>query len=1128
MNYKEFISLVPNDTKEFIDTVLPLLYYYKNENNELKFSVYGGGWQNYYTKALAVFLIAYASKAKYNALVSQYGFSNDFFSLSKYIDYDISLDEAFYFAQEFIPTYSRKNNYCKLTPTDIMINVINECYDKIDTYNFVQLLLPRVEDLTKFRTNLDLFNKKETQNIEELVEKETFNNLKIGVVNYLETAVKLFNIFDKNNITSDDNLVSLSLLYALFFYVDAPEEDNLISEKQAIIKKLNDKKIFYDTLQNNVNIYVDSSGVDREVANIYLLREKYNKFILELEKNIKREKITVSDIFLKALDKNFTNNLVIDKILAKMGVGIDSFNNFKEEIKNVFKEEAKLIEEFEIDNFYKDLSKDTIDFMEFTGKVYMLLLRQMQEREVNEKILATENDASVLALFIANCYYNLEVYEFFEENKVTLDKVLTLLNIKINKKNIEEVVLDKGLLVKTYTKYIKDGVNARNKKEDIDKNKIILNLTDREFTQSMILENIFEALCEDVNLNKDFTKQMKETLKIKKMHKENELREKLFHDLNIEVIDILQRASTYYNALDNKKGELEKQDKKAISLLLSVMYNDVNMRKFCCEKNIFLERILEVLDINYLSEQIYLDKVKDYGEYIFGGCNKDKERKRIDTLSIVKNIFDLELNNSVYYKMFLNDFKFLKGDFVLEYQKYLHEKMTEEYINNFYKASSFIKRTVNIYEELDNKMSKLINNEDKVVYSLLLAILKEDCKEKTFLEKSGLTYLAVLEKIGLNEIEYKNTINYNIFNEQFKKYFSNDDKNKSVSDIIKKILLDKKVLEQVDKLFKIDYKMLSQEIKTGISYEDSLTISDRIELLSNSKVTELNDEYSSVLNFGQDLLFHAKYINSELPKLVTSDIFDKSTKTIKELLDKVSFKEEKKEEKKSFLKRLFFLEINDDKKVKIGFNIDAIYELLERIDEQLKILTYEFRQYENMSNYIDAYRKRNKQLIEIATKKVVEVEEKLHSIDGDNEELFGDYLKLNTLYDALYDKTNRLNATNQIMRQNLISINQNMKMHLVTINTLKMARDDLIPLVVSQLTITKGQETEKESLELSENIFSLLQSLLSKNVEGAINNMNDLKKSMINPETIALIDADIKSFVDQLKLDKTKKLKLEV
>ena len=91
------------------------------------------------------------------------------------------------------------------------------------------------------------------------------------------------------------------------------------------------------------------------------------------------------------------------------------------------------------------------------------------------------------------------------------------------------------------------------------------------------------------------------------------------------------------------------------------------------------------------------------------------------------------------------------------------------------------------------------------------------------------------------------------------------------------------------------------------------------------------------------------------------------------------------------------------------------------------------------------------------------------------------------------------------MQQELVKVNQAIINHFITINALEMARDDLLPLINAELAIGKGRNTENQSLQITQNVFDLFQSLLTRNAEAAEQNMQLLQKSTLSNEIISIL-----------------------
>ena len=90
-----------------------------------------------------------------------------------------------------------------------------------------------------------------------------------------------------------------------------------------------------------------------------------------------------------------------------------------------------------------------------------------------------------------------------------------------------------------------------------------------------------------------------------------------------------------------------------------------------------------------------------------------------------------------------------------------------------------------------------------------------------------------------------------------------------------------------DKL-NVDLKILNTEIQTEEDYELSLSVKERIKLLDEKPVDNLDiDNIQSVIKFGDSLGFHSQYIYDELPKLMLSDANDESIASINDTLNKV-------------------------------------------------------------------------------------------------------------------------------------------------------------------------------------------------------------------------------------------------
>jgi len=244
-----------------------------------------------------------------------------------------------------------------------------------------------------------------------------------------------------------------------------------------------------------------------------------------------------------------------------------------------------------------------------------------------------------------------------------------------------------------------------------------------------------------------------------------------------------------------------------------------------------------------------------------------------------------------------------------------------------------------------------------------------------------------------------------------------------------------------------------------------------------------------------------------------SESSDSSVKTINDIINK-AYVNNKVQRKKSFWERLFEIETNE-----IGFNLssDVIEELNISINDNISILSKELLGYDTIRKYISVYITKNKLHLEVVKNSISHLEEQLGNLNPENEDEYFEYLNVTSHLQIMKQKENRFMTSSTLMKQELFKINQMIVNHFITVNALEMARDDLMPLVGSELAISFGRNSENEALELSRNVMELFQSILTRNVDSAVYNMEKLKEIGINDETFALINKDINIYINGLE-----------
>lgn len=206
----------------------------------------------------------------------------------------------------------------------------------------------------------------------------------------------------------------------------------------------------------------------------------------------------------------------------------------------------------------------------------------------------------------------------------------------------------------------------------------------------------------------------------------------------------------------------------------------------------------------------------------------------------------------------------------------------------------------------------------------------------------------------------------------------------------------------------------------------------------------------------------------------------------------------------------------EDETPKYELNINAIGELKEAIDKNITTLANEICTYDNIRKYIEIYRRKNRTHYVVSSEIVAKIQNELESLSPNCDEQYEEYLTATSRLQIMTDKTNRFATTNHLMQQEFLKVTQAIVNHFITINALEMARDDLLPLVGSEIILGKGRNTENESLELSHNVIRLFQCLLERNVGSAIENIEQLKKIDLPQEVFATLNKDIEGYLHNL------------
>ena len=1160
LTYEEFRQIVPKDTLVFMEELLPYLDYYVARSNEMDF--YSHSTVSRDSKTFFLTLYALTGLDEYMAFLGALGYKKSNYNILNKNKFNSgSLKELYEKFNYLIPNYTDKSLYQGLQPLEIVIDAYKKYYNNCETTIFDHIF--EATSISNFKQKVNEFieNKKVTQDRE--IEKDLYKDVPISVVSHIETASKIRTLllerlnYSQNGIARelDIDIVPLSLLLALY-YNNNQSKDNL-NNQGALVCLLQEKGITLEKILKSLNINITATEVKNAKKNIFAIKDLYSKYYQTAYSNSINKvenSVSVQSITKAILDRNFTGSLVIEKVLSSLNCSIDMFKNIESETIRAVELQKRNQEQESVKAFYKDAPKKTRDFMEFACKTYSLILTKMQENKHNNKILATEQDAAILSLYIASNFFNGKVSEFFNDNGVSFIKVMKLLNIDIKKEEIEKTQVDRKVLLDRFKRFVYEGENRNSSASKIGITEICYNMCNRDFNQSMLLENVYNSIAVDTEINSNFLTQMKDHFVEKKNRIELEKSQRLFYDIPVDTIKIVENASRLYHKLLKSKKGLDKKGAQSISILISALNSgNEEVQEFIKSLNIYSGNTCSYFDIDsryIFSSPIDIDLLsKDYGLLMFGLANKDRKREELTPINLLRNIFSKDFNNSVPIAKFLAESKLSYNDFKnfdLLYQNYqkkkekdMRDKEMKDFIEPFpSETENYIKNTTKIHNLIEKakqegrfKTDLIKTDEDYEALCLTIALFCENNNIREVYERNGLTKDKILRLFDLPEnllTNYsKEEIDYELIKNRYKKYL-NIEKSKSstyLMDVFKNLIESNDYMSKIIVLSKKEYEVFEREITTGKRYEDTLTVADRIKKLSSQQIDELDStSMQSILDFGNGLIPHSNYIHDKLPNLIGRDVTEESITKISGLIGEIYVKEEKEEQEQGFLSRLFLGE-KQQPAPRLLLNRSKLYELERTIDEKVEKLKEELLEYDGIRRYIEEYSKRNRAYGELAESATEEVTTKLTELDPNNDDDYSAYLSTNTLLQILADKQNRFSTVNLLMKKELLKVNQAIVNHFITINSLEMARDDLIPLIESEIILAKGQNSETEAISLSQNVMGLFQALLTRNVDGAMESVEKLQHSNIPEELMTSINNDINTYmqgISQIRLIETK------
>lgn len=1072
MDYQKFMELVPKETKDFVFTVLK--NYSKYEDLYLRNILVCGCRKNIYfsieESKLAVLMIKifnttpYSSHSKdilkndvyfeetnyYNGVVEEYKLAN--IKLSSY-NPNTNYEELFNNLNSYFCFLNNEIDYITLSPLKIYKRVVMQCY-KMNNIEYCFIPQVSVAKILPYDNNI---NNMEMNYISE-VRNDLYEKASIDVIKVVENASIIFQKA-KDNFSDHNDLSSIAILMSILLTSSCKEIQNKLSTYEFDI--VNKEK--YST-------FIKNEKVDYTLVKYYF--EKYLKF-----KN-------VNELFLALFNRNVTNSVEVEKIFLNAGLT-------KEKAKSILLTPSKeeIITEFYADTVPKE-----------KGDYQLISSMYNSVNTLNKRLYP--NDNMYLTLIAFDYQNNGKLSKYFLENGITLDMILAKYNLELS----DSQYID----YQTYLNEVLIGYkDAKDKLKFMASSKFVIDLF-----------NTF-AINKTNNLDSDINNYYK-LIEIKETEASYE---RIYKGKDKIYIDFLNTSYEIYDKLRNSdviNSILSQTDLKVLSILIALelitLYIPMidTIKNTVLNENIINEALGDVYNVNFSlysevenlininisngNESTTLkQKINDINhpvevEKVFGSYLDD------DLLNTLYKLFEKEKDNSlILKKIFMGKtIEEIKSNIDNEVIRAATKKEYDEYQKLLCMPND---NACDSTKQLLNKLCMINLTDIKVNILYEFVAMNFDNNTLDFyqeaLERYGITKESLLEKFGFinselayNEINLENLV-------ALEDYFTIQNNGHKYKNSIQNILINLIVDGYFDELI-TNKKALLYELKETKKYIPSLT--ETIENLQNIPIEEVNiDSISEIMKFGDALNGEYELVTSEERKVLESDSSALSIQTINDLLSK------KNKRKKGFWASLF--EPYEEEKT-----ITDIPTLKEAINKNIVILSKELLTFDLVRKYISVYFAKNLEYVNKSSEALALLNERLSKLNPKDTFEYASFLEVNSMKTIMTEKNKRFNVTSSLLNQELYKINAAIVNHFITINALEMARDDLIPLIGSEVIIGTGFISNNNAMQITNDVIGLFQAILAQNVEQTkimlerLNNMPNIDVTKLNANVNGYIE----------------------
>ena len=1115
LSYEEFIKLIPKDTKEYVEDVLRCITQYVILNRKMYIEGSSDSIdEDYRIKAIFSEMLSrneeysyITKKIKYNTFVNS---SRTNIYLNK--SYNINAD-AFNLYKEYFLIYSDISYYYGLTPLELVNNIFEKnqgILDYRDSYGIYRYCFIANDGYKRLK--VDKIIEEKRKEFENKLSIELFRDTPIDIIHLVTNASKIYNYNIKHIkdmlYKSIDDLVADSILTS---YLSSEDED-----VKTMVKKLNLSPVIIDLYRKKNLVKTSDLAIEPNYYSIKMYYEKYYKAL-----NNK----TIESMFINLFNRNITNSTYVEEVFNKHNIDENKIVNLLDT-----RTEQEKINEI-LTNFNGDKTK-----LARLSKIYSLTLKKVNP--ITNKYLNTKNDILTYSYLTYLSIYEQDniLYQYLKDNDVTIDKINNLVEVNLTNEEInnEPITLE----------VIKDIIskNIDNFDEYFIKD-----------SKSNALVNIFNSISN--NKICDLNSEIENYIEKKELEYKDKIYLELFNGLNKETISFIKDLAYENKYLSANISDIDRKD----LIMLSIMYSAFetqDLRLYLAYCGIVIETVNNLIKVKYnnsragyyYSEEDNIMLYNDYYDFIFKGYNKDISRQDIMPCHIFRNIFNKSLYNRAYLVKLLHNLKLNLSDFdnfIDDFDNYLLEGQVNDKMESIFRdftncdvkfntngryLNAYVRAIIENALAINTKINETnpnLTNLDKEKLSIMLSYILTYIdyidaidKDNEFifgintLYNNSITLELICKYLNTSKEELKfdiPPIDYKLF-DNYMKYFDYSKKEKSLMTIMSNLfnpeINNSNILSIIGNLSTEQSRILNIELSTFKPYIPSL--SECIESLRSLEVKQMNvSDINDMMSYGNELSKHFVTINEEEHKLLSGDSNDKSIANINEI---IANSYEVIEPKKSFFKWLFSEETNNN----ITIKLEAIPKLKEAINVNISILSSELLTYDKIRKYIIEYAKKNREYIIKTSEIVTLLENKTNEINTNDPYSYIDSLQISSQLQIAREKQNRFNTSNQLLNQELFKINQAIVNHFITINALEMARDDLLPLISSEILISQGNKDVNSSLELSKNIMDLFKAMLERNVDSTKEVLTKINSIYSLNGTTELLNMHINNYINTI------------